>query len=115
VLGVAAGAFTGTWLRSSWLALVAAPALTWLLTAVLVRSRAVLLADPWILSQVHGMHPGGLLGLQFYDLLPQDTYLLNSLTPGDYWGYQIASSLLVLTLAALLLHGALRILRRRLA
>jgi hypothetical protein len=61
------------------------------------------------------MHPGGLLGLQFYDLLPQDTYLLNSLTPGDYWGYQIASSLLVLTLAALLLHGALRILRRRLA
>ncbi|MFD8308497.1 hypothetical protein ACFV29_40190 [Streptomyces sp. NPDC059690] len=115
VLGVAAGAFTGTWLRSSWQALVTVPVLTWLLAAVLVRSRAVLLADPWIFSQVHGMHPGGVLGLQFYDLLPQDSYLLNSLTPSDYWGYQIASSALSLALAALLGHGALRILHRRLA
>ncbi|MFJ3224357.1 hypothetical protein ACIPJS_13490 [Streptomyces sp. NPDC086783] len=115
VLGVAAGAFTGTWLRRSWLAVVAAPALTWLLTALLVRSRAVLLVDFPLLSQVHGFHSGGLLGLQFNDLLAQDTYLVNSLSSGDYWGYQIASSLLVLALAVLLVHGALRILRRRLA
>ncbi|MFJ4812739.1 hypothetical protein [Streptomyces longwoodensis] len=115
MLGVAAGAFTGTWLRSSWRALVAAPVLTWLLAALLVRSRAVLLVDFPLFSQVHGMHPGGLVGLQFYDLLPQDSYVLDSLHAGDYWGYQIASSVLVLALAALLLHGSLRILRRRLA
>ncbi|MGW1586997.1 hypothetical protein [Streptomyces sp. NPDC002386] len=115
VLGVAAGAWTGTVLRRSWLAVVAAPALTWLLAALLVRSRAVLLADPWIFSKVHGFHPGGVLGLQFDDLLPQDSYLINSLDSGDYWGYQIASSVLVLALAALLVAAALRVLRRRTA
>jgi hypothetical protein len=115
VLGVAAGAFTGMLLRRTWLAVIAAPILTWLLVAVLVRSRAVLLLDFPLLSKVHGFHPGGLLGLQFDDLLPQDSYLLDSLDMGDYWGYQIAYSLLVLALAVLLVHGALRILRRRTA
>ncbi|MPY32911.1 hypothetical protein FNH09_17050 [Streptomyces adustus] len=115
VLGVAAGAFTGTVLRRSWLAVVAAPALTWLLVAVLVRSRLVLLADFPLFSKVHGFHPGGVLGLQFDDLLPQDSYLVNSLDSGDYWGYQIASGVLVLALAALLAVATLRVLRRRTA
>ncbi|MFC5675174.1 hypothetical protein [Streptomyces incanus] len=83
--------------------------LTWLAAAVLVRSRAVLLVDFPLFSKVQGFHPGGLLGLQFYDALPWDTYLANSLVPGDYWGPQIASSVLVLTAAAL------RVLRHRTA
>lgn len=115
VLGVAAGAYTGTLLRRSWLTVVAAPALTWLLAAILVRSRAVLLLDFPLFSKVQGFHPGGLLGLQFDDLLPQDSYLLNSLDGSDYWGYQAASSILVLALSALLVHGALRVVRSRTA
>ncbi|OIJ66458.1 hypothetical protein [Streptomyces mangrovisoli] len=115
VLGVAAGALTGTLLRRTWATLIAAPALTWLAACLLVRSRAVILADPWIFSEVHGFHMGGVLGLMFWDALPQDAYLTNSLTPGDYWGYQIAYSILVLALAALLVHAALRALRRRVA
>lgn len=115
LLGVAAGALAGTLLRRAWTALVAAPALTWLLAALLVRSRAVLLLDFTLFSKVHGYHPGGLLGLQFYDALPQDSYLVNSLDPGDYWGYQVASSVLVLVLAALLALAALRVVRQRTA
>ncbi|GAA3892656.1 hypothetical protein ACWDWT_23145 [Streptomyces sp. NPDC003343] len=115
VLGVAAGALAGTLLRRAWLALVAGPALAWLAAAVLVRSRAVLLLDFPLFSKVHGLHPGGVLGLQFYDALPEDSYLINSLEPGDYWGYQIASSVLVLALAALFGHAALRVVRHRTA
>ncbi|MEU1413607.1 hypothetical protein [Streptomyces sp. NPDC005731] len=115
VLGVAAGALAGTLLRRTWLALVAGPALAWLAAAVLVRSRAVLLLDFPLFSKVHGLHPGGLLGLQFYDALPEDSYLINSLDPGDYWGYQIASSVLVLALAALFGQAALRAVRHRTA
>lgn len=115
LLGVAAGAYTGTLLRRTLPALVAAPVLTWLVAAVLVRSRAALLLDFPAFSKVEGYHPGGVLGLQFYDVLPQDSYLLNSLDAGDYWGYQLASAVLVLAVAALLVHGAFRVLRRRTA
>ncbi|MFE3515385.1 hypothetical protein [Streptomyces sp. NPDC059166] len=115
VLGAAAGAYAGTLLRRTWAALIAAPLLTWLATAVLVRSRLVLLVDFPIFSKVHGFHPGGILGLTFYDALPQDVYLINSLDMGDYWGYQIASSALALAVAALLGWAALRTLRRRTA
>ncbi|MGW1225522.1 hypothetical protein [Streptomyces sp. NPDC002530] len=115
LLGVAAGAYTGTLLRRTLPALVAAPALTWLVAAVLVRSRAALLLDFPAFSKVEGYHPGGVLGLQFSDVLPQDSYLLNSLSPGDYWGYQLASAVLALAVAALLTHAAFRVLRRRTA
>ncbi|MFG2921966.1 hypothetical protein ACGFYA_10620 [Streptomyces sp. NPDC048305] len=115
VLGAAAGAYAGTLLRRTWAALIAAPLLTWLATAVLVRSRLVLLVDFPVFSKVHGFHPGGVLGLTFYDALPQDVYLINSLDSGDYWGYQIASSALALAVAALLGWAALRTLRRRTA
>ncbi|MEV6261216.1 hypothetical protein AB0M42_10760 [Streptomyces sp. NPDC051784] len=115
VLGVAAGAYVGTLTRRTWAALIAAPALTWLAAAVLVRSRLVLLVDFPVFSKVHGLHPGGILGLQFYDALPQDSYLLNSLESGDYWGYQLASGALALAVAALLAWAALRTLRRRVA
>ncbi|MGW0937706.1 hypothetical protein [Streptomyces sp. NPDC002666] len=115
LLGIAAGALTGTLLRRTLPTLVAAPLLTWLVIAVVVRSRAVLLLDFPLFSKVDGFHGGGLLGLQFYDVLPQDSYLINSLTEKDYWGYQIASSILALAAAALLVAAALRILRRRMA
>ncbi|MBN0048398.1 hypothetical protein JS756_30705 [Streptomyces actuosus] len=113
LLGVAAGALTGTALRRTWPSFVAAPALTWLVAAVLVRSRAALLLDFPAYSEVHGMHGGGVLGLQFYDLLPTDSYVLNSLQPGDYWPYQLAESTLVVTVAALFALVAFRTLRRR--
>lgn len=113
LLGIAAGALAGTALRNAWLALVAAPAATWLITAALVRSRAALLLDVPAWSHVHGMHSGGILGLQFYDVLPQDTYLVDSLRPADYWPYQIAESALVIAVAALLTWAALRTVRRR--
>ncbi|WP_327127249.1 hypothetical protein [Streptomyces sp. NBC_01727] len=113
LLGVAAGALTGTALRRMWPAFVAAPALTWLLTAVLVRSRAALLLDFPAFPRVDGMHRGGVLGLQFYDLLPTDSFLVNSLRTGDYWPYQLAESTLVVTVAALLVVAAFRTLRRR--
>ncbi|WP_037573810.1 hypothetical protein [Phaeacidiphilus oryzae] len=113
LLGVAAGALAGTVLRDPLRAAVGAPALTWLLAALLVRSRAAALLDFPVLAETHGIHPGGILGLQFYGALPQDTYLLNSLRPGDYWPYQLASTALVLALTALLGHTALRVLRRR--
>ncbi|WP_327112775.1 hypothetical protein OG206_05465 [Streptomyces sp. NBC_01341] len=115
LLGAAAGALTGTVLRRALPALVAAPLLTWLAVAVLVRSRAVLLLDFPLFSKVHGVHPGGVLGLQFYDALPQDNYLISSLDATDYWGYQIASTVLALAAAALFTFAALRVLRRRLA
>ncbi|WP_328719719.1 hypothetical protein OHT52_09655 [Streptomyces sp. NBC_00247] len=115
LLGVAAGALCGTLLRRTLPALVAAPVLTWLVAGALVRSRAVLLVDFPLFSKVHGFHPGGVVGLQFYDALPQDSYLMNALEPGDYWGFQIASSALVLAAAALLTAAALRVLRRRTA
>lgn len=114
-LGVAAGALTGTCLRRLWPTLVAAPLLTWPVAAVLVRSRAMLLLDLPVLSKVDGFHPGGVFGLMFYDALPQDAYLTNTLTPGDYWPYQLASSALVLAVAALLTLAALRVIRRRTA
>jgi hypothetical protein len=113
LLGIAAGALAGTLLRRTLPAAVAAPALTWLLTALLVRSRAALLLDLPAWSKVHGFHPGGVLGLQFYDVLPQDSYLVDSLGTGDYWPYQLAESALVLALAALLVLAALRVLHRR--
>ncbi|WP_220292144.1 hypothetical protein [Streptomyces sp. MBT84] len=47
--------------------------------------------------------------------MPEDSYLINSLDPGDYWGYQIASSVLVLALAALFGQAALRVVRHRTA
>ncbi|WP_327177655.1 hypothetical protein OG599_21810 [Streptomyces sp. NBC_01335] len=115
LLGVAAGALAGTLLRRTLPALVAAPVLTWLVAGVLVRSRAVLLVDFPLFSQVDGFHLGGVFGLQFYDALPQDSFLMNALKPGDYWGFQIASSVLVLAAAALLTAAALRVLRRRTA
>ncbi|MEV0009781.1 hypothetical protein AB0M10_24000 [Streptomyces sp. NPDC051840] len=115
VLGAAAGACTGTLLRRTWAALITAPLLTWLATAILVRSRLVLLVDFPVFSKVHGFHPGGILGLTFYDALPEDVYLINSLDSGDYWGYQLASSALALAVAALLGWAALRTLRRRTA
>ncbi|MCX5399344.1 hypothetical protein [Streptomyces sp. NBC_00102] len=115
LLGVAAGALCGTLLRRTLPALVAAPVLTWLVAGAVVRSRAVLLVDFPLFSKVHGFHPGGVAGLQFYDALPQDSYLMNALEPGDYWGFQIASSALVLAAAALLAVAALRVLRRRTA
>ncbi|MEU3662487.1 hypothetical protein AB0E77_22475 [Streptomyces sp. NPDC032940] len=113
LLGVAAGALTGTLLRRAWAAALAAPLLTWLLTALLVRSRAALLLDWPAFSEVHGMHPGGLLGLQFYDVLPTDSYVTDALRTGDYWPYQLAETALVLALAVLLTASALRVLRRR--
>ncbi|MGW3111665.1 hypothetical protein [Streptomyces sp. NPDC001091] len=115
LLGVAAGALTGTYLRRLWPTLLAAPLLTWLVAAVLVRSRAMLLLDLPVLSKAHGFHPGGVFGLMFYDALPQDAYLTNALTPGDYWPYQLASSALVLAAAALLTLTAFRVIRRRTA
>ncbi|MGW1462905.1 hypothetical protein ACWCPT_00935 [Streptomyces sp. NPDC002308] len=115
LLGVAAGALTGTLLRRTLPALVAAPVLTWLVAGALVRSRAVLLVDFPLFSQVDGFHAGGVFGLQFYDALPQDSFLMNALKPGDYWAFQIASSVLVLAAAALLTAAALRVLRRRTA
>lgn len=115
LLGVAAGALTGTVLRRTVPALIAAPALTWLLTALLVRSRVALLIDFPAWSRVSGWHAGGVLGLQFYDVLPQDTFLVDSLKPGDYWPYQIAQSAVVLAVAAVLTWAALRVLRRRTA
>lgn len=115
LLGVAAGALAGTVLRRTLPALLAAPALTWLLTALLVRSRAALLVDFPAWSQVKGWHAGGVLGLQFYQVLPQDTFLVDSLTPGDYWPYQVADSAVVLAVAAVLTWAALRVLRRRTA
>ncbi|MFF1835092.1 hypothetical protein ACFVXE_12940 [Streptomyces sp. NPDC058231] len=115
LLGVAAGALTGTRLRRTLPTVIAAPVLTWLSAALLVRSRAVLLLDFPLFPKVDGFHPGGLLGLQFYDALPQDVYLVNSLGTGDYWGYQIASSVLVLALAAVFALAAFRVLRRRTA
>ncbi|MFJ7945439.1 hypothetical protein ACIQ6K_17585 [Streptomyces sp. NPDC096354] len=113
LLGVAAGALTGTALRRMWPAFVAAPVLTWLLAAVLVRSRAALLLDFPAFSKVDGIHRGGVLGLQFYDLLPTDSFLVNSLQTGDYWPYQLAESTLVVIVAALLAVAAFRTLRRR--
>ncbi|MER5601381.1 hypothetical protein [Streptomyces sp. NPDC002265] len=115
VLGVAAGAYTGTLLRRIWPTLIAAPALTWLAAAVLVRSRLVLLVDFPLFDKVHGYHSGGILGLQLFGAEPQDTYLINSLDTGDYWPYQLASGALVLATAALLVLSALRIVRRRTA
>jgi hypothetical protein len=113
LLGTAAGALAGTVLRRAWPALIAAPAATWLITAVLVRTRAALLLDVPAWSHVKGMHPGGVLGLQFYDVLPQDSYLIDSLRPSDYWPYQAAQSTLVIAVAALLLWQALRTVRHR--
>jgi hypothetical protein len=113
LLGVAAGALAGTALRRTVPALLAAPAATWLLTALLVRSRAALLLDFPAFSHVHGMHSGGALGLQFYDLLPTDSRVTDSLDAGDYCPYQLAESVLVLALAALLARAALRALHRR--
>lgn len=115
LLGVAAGAVTATALRRTWPTLIAAPALTWLLAALLVRSRTVVLVDFPLSSKVSGYHHGGVLGLQFYDLLPQDSYLLNSLHSGDYWPYQIASGAVVMAVATLLLLVAFRVLHRRIA
>jgi hypothetical protein len=112
-LGVAAGALAGTVLRNTWSAAVAGPVLTWALTALLVRSRSALLLDVPAYSKVSGMHPGGVLGLQFYNLLPTDSYLLDSLSRADYWPYQLAESALVLAVAALLVLAAFRILHRR--
>ena len=113
ILGIAAGALAGTVLRSTWSAAVAGPVLTWILAALLVRSRAALLLDIPALSKVHGMHSGGVLGLQFDSLLPTDSYLQNALSRSDYWPYQLAESALVLVLAALLALAAFRVLRRR--
>jgi hypothetical protein len=113
LLGIAAGALTGTVLRRAWPALLVAPAMTWLVTAALVRSRAALLIDFPARAHVSGMHPGGILGLQFYDVLPQDTYAIGSLRPADYWPYQAAESALVLAAAALLAWGALSLVHRR--
>ncbi|WP_328888326.1 hypothetical protein [Streptomyces sp. NBC_00316] len=113
LLGVAAGAFVGTAMRRTLPALLAAPALLWLLVALLVRSRLAALLDYPVFSETHGYHPGGVLGLQFFHLLPQDIYLVNSLTPGDYWPYQLAQTAVVLALTAALAYGALRIVRRR--
>jgi hypothetical protein len=113
ILGVAAGALAGTVLRNTWSAAVAGPVLTWVLTALLVRSRSALLLDVPAYSKVSGMHPGGVLGLQFYNLLPTDSYLLDSLSRADYWPYQLAESALVLAVAALLVLAAFRILHRR--
>lgn len=115
LLGIAAGALVGMLLRRTLPAAVAAPALTWLLAALLVRSRAALLLDFPAWSKVHGFHPGGVLGLQLYGAGPQDSYLVGSLRTGDYWPYQLAETALVLALAALLLLAALRILHRRVA
>ncbi|MDF6044858.1 hypothetical protein LRD69_22465 [Streptomyces sp. JH14] len=113
LLGVAAGAFVGTALRRTLPALLAAPALLWLLVGVLVRARLAALLDYPVFSETHGFHAGGVLGLQFFHLLPKDDYLVNSLTPGDYWPYQLAQTALVLALTAALAHSALRIVRRR--
>ncbi len=113
VLGIAAGALAGTVLRNTWSAAVAGPVLTWLLTALMVRSRAALLLDFPALSKVHGTAPGGVLGLQFDGLLPTDPLLQNSLARSDYWPYQLAQAALVLAVAALLTLAALRVLRRR--
>ena len=113
ILGIAAGALAGTVLRSTWSAAVAGPVLTWVLTALLVRSRCALLLDVPAWSKVSGMHPGGLLGLQFYNLLPTDSHLLDSLSRADYWPYQLAESVLVLAVAALLTLAAFRVLRHR--
>ncbi|MFE3324326.1 hypothetical protein [Streptomyces sp. NPDC059176] len=113
LLGVAAGALTGTALRRMWPAFIAAPVLTWLVVAVLVRSRAALLLDVPARSKVEGMHGGGVFGLQFYDLLPTDSFLVNSLEAGDYWPYQLAESALVAAMAALFALAAFRTLRRR--
>ncbi|MFI0723318.1 hypothetical protein [Streptomyces sp. NPDC021224] len=115
LLGIAAGALAGMLLRRTLPAAVAAPALTWLLVALLVRSRAALLLDFPAWSKVHGFHPGGVLGLQFYDVLPQDSYVVDALDTGDYWPYQLAQTALVLGLAALLVLAALRLLHRRVA
>lgn len=113
ILGVAAGALAGTVLRTTWSAALTGPLLTWILTALMVRSRAALLLDIPALSKVHGMAPGGVLGLQFYGLLPTDSLLQNSLSRSDYWPYQLAESTLVLAVAALLALAAFRVLRRR--
>lgn len=115
LLGVAAGALAGTVLRNFLAAAVAGPALTWLLVAVLVRSPAALLLDFPAWSKVDGYHPGGVLGLQFYDLLPQDSYLVDSLDTGDYWPYQLAESTVVIGVAVLLVLAAFRVLRGRTA
>ncbi|MFI0898376.1 hypothetical protein [Streptomyces sp. NPDC020983] len=115
LLGIAAGALAGMLLRRALPAAVAAPALTWLLAALLVRSRATLLLDFPAWSKVHGFHPGGVLGLQFYGALPQDSYLTGALDTGDYWPYQLAETALVLALAALTVLAALRLLHRRVA
>ncbi|MET7677013.1 hypothetical protein [Streptomyces seoulensis] len=115
LLGVAAGALTGTYLRRLWPTLVAAPLLTWLVAAVLVRSRAMLLLDLPVLAKVPEFHSGGVFGLMFYDALPQDALLTNILVTGDYWPYQLASSALVLVVAALLTLAAFRVIRRRTA
>ncbi len=115
LLGVAAGALAGTVLRNLLAAAVAGPALTWLLVAVLVRSRAVLLLDFPAWSKVDGYHSGGVLGLQFYDLLPQDSHLVDSLARGDYWPYQLAESVVVIGTAVLLVLAAFRVLHRRTA
>ncbi|MET7609592.1 hypothetical protein ABZX97_00615 [Streptomyces seoulensis] len=115
LLGVAAGALTGTFLRRLWPTLVAAPLLTWLVAAVLVRSRAMLLLDLPVLAKVPEFHSGGVFGLMFYDALPQDALLTNILVTGDYWPYQLASSALVLVVAALLTLAAFRVIRRRTA
>ncbi|MGA5648286.1 hypothetical protein [Streptomyces seoulensis] len=115
LLGVAAGALTGTFLRRLWPTLVAAPLLTWLVAAVLVRSRAMLLLDLPVLAKVPEFHSGGVFGLMFYDALPQDALLTNILVTGDYWPYQLAASALVLVVAALLTLAAFRVIRRRTA
>ncbi|MGV9791376.1 hypothetical protein [Streptomyces sp. NPDC003435] len=115
LLGVAAGALTGTVLRRLWPTLLAAPLLTWLVAALLVRSRAMLLLDLPVLSKVDGYHPGAVFGLMFYDALPQDAYLINALDTGDYWPFQIASSVLVLAVAALFVLASFRVIRRRTA
>ena len=112
VLGVAAGALAGTVLRNTWSGALAGAALTWVLTALLVRSRAALLLDFPALSKVHGTAPGGFLGMQFYGLLPCDSLLQNSLSRADYWPYQLAQSAVTLAVAALLALLAFRVLRR---
>ncbi|MFE3638666.1 hypothetical protein [Streptomyces sp. NPDC059168] len=115
LLGVAAGALAGTVLRNFLAAAVAGPVLTWLLVAVLVRSRAALLLDFPAWPKVDDFHSGGVLGLQFYDVLPVDSFLVNSLGKGDYWPYQLAESALAVGVAVLLALAAFRVLRHRIA
>lgn len=113
LLGTAAGALAGTVLRRTGPALLAGPAALMLVVAVLVRSRLAALIDYPLFSRAHGFHHGGVAGLQFFHLLPDDISLDLSLQPSDYWPYQLIQSGLALLVAAVFTWWALRIVRRR--